>query len=77
MVCEVKFSDLCKELKERGFISKKAKWQNLTETKIKQALLARAKSAEADQRPVDGVDASLEDFSVCVKEGKPQAFLTN
>jgi len=77
MVCEVKFSDLCKDLKERGFISKKAKWRDLTDTKIKQALLAQAKSAEADQRPVDGVDASLSDFPVCVKEGKPQVFLTN
>lgn len=77
MVCEVKFADLCKDLKKRGFISNKAKWRNLTDTKIKQALLAQAKSAGADQRPVDGADSSLADFPVCVKEGKPQVFLAN
>jgi FkbM family methyltransferase len=74
MVCEVKFSDLCKDLKQRGFISEKAKWKNLTEAKVKQALRAHAISAEADQRPVGGVDTSLADYPVCVKAGKPQVF---
>ncbi len=77
MVCEVKFADLCKDLKNRDFISKKARWRNLTDTKIKQALLAQAKLAGADQRPVDTAASSLADFPVCVNEGKPQVFLAN
>ncbi len=74
IVSEVAFSDLCKALKKVGFISKKAKWKDLTKSQIEKELLEIAKEAEADQRPVDGVNMSLSDYPECVTEGKPQVF---
>jgi FkbM family methyltransferase len=77
MVSEVKFSALCTDLKERGFIGKKAKWKDLSEAKIKKALLDHSKVSEADQRLVHSQHESLAHFPPCVVEGKPQVFLTD
>jgi capsular polysaccharide biosynthesis protein len=77
IVSEVKFSDLCTELKALGFIDKKAKWANLSEAKIKKELQSQALAAQADQRPVNSQNDSLSQFPTCVNEGKPQAFLTS
>lgn len=74
MVSEVDFSGLCKDLKKLGFISKKAKWKDLTKAQIEKELLEIAHEAEADQRPVDGVNISLSDYPACVTEGKPKVF---
>jgi FkbM family methyltransferase len=77
MVSEVKFSALCTDLKERGFIGKKAKWKDLSEAKVKKALLDHSKASKADQRLVYSQHESLAHFPPCVVEGKPQVFLTD
>ena len=76
MVSEVKLSSLCTDLKERGFISKSAKWKDLTDAQVKKALSEHAKVAEADLRLVASQHASLEQFPQCVTKGKPQVFMT-
>ena len=74
MMSEIKFEPLGTDLSKRGFISKNAKWRNLTSATLKRELKAHAITANADQRPVEAVDTSLKEFPVCVEEGNPQVF---
>ncbi|MEP5762134.1 MAG: FkbM family methyltransferase [Litoreibacter sp.] len=75
LISEIDFVTLCEDLKRLGFISRNAKWKNLTDKELKKRLQTIAENAQADQRPVQSAHDSLTEFPKCIVEGQPQVFL--
>lgn len=76
MTSELLLEPLCEELRSRGFISKKAKWKNLTDAELAQDLQALATRAGKDMRPVASAHESLSDYPACLEHNAPQVFMS-
>ena len=74
LITEIHFASLCEELKQRGYISDRANWDDLTTAELKAKLDHLAQDSGRDVRRVSTDTEGLAEFPRCAEEGAPQVF---